>query len=103
MSLFEAFDRLFKWEKSLMKDFDKMVENLRTNTEIHSKNYSMSYHYETGMERPVIKVKGDVDQKELDYFIKRAKNRFKRIKLKEPEVKFIEDPNKIRFLKEKNE
>ena len=35
-----------------------------------SKGYKISYHFETGMDEPEIKIEGDIDEKELNQYLK---------------------------------
>jgi len=92
MSIFDAFDRLFEWRKSFWSDFDDMFEDIKEMKEYKGKNYSISYHYETGMDTPKIEVKGDVDQETIDKFIKRTEEKLGTSlpKGKHPDIKLIE-------------
>ena len=80
MSLWDAFDRMFKWERDFFsnfdKEFDKVFDRLKGSKEIEGKGYSLSYHYETGMDEPEITVKGNIDQETLDRFLDSVKKRF---------------------------
>ncbi len=39
-------------------------------TKKRSKGYKISYHFETGMDEPEIKIEGDIDEKELNQYLK---------------------------------
>ncbi|MHA1646587.1 MAG: Hsp20/alpha crystallin family protein [Promethearchaeota archaeon] len=62
-------------------DMDDFFSNFDENFQINlnnpeSKGYSMSYHYETGMKEPEIKIQGDPDEKTVDTFLKGIQKRF---------------------------
>ena len=49
--------------------FPEMSEQLDPKRK-KSKGYKISYHFETGMDEPEIKIEGDIDEKELNQYLK---------------------------------
>ncbi len=71
--LFEGFSDFFdkdfgfsEFSEFPMINFDKDINFKNNNT----KSYSISYHYQTGMNKPEIRVNGDVDDEMLSKFLK---------------------------------
>lgn len=72
-NLFESFSEFPDKEFSFtdisefpMMDFDKDFKFKDNDT----KSYSISYHYQTGMDKPEIKVRGDINDETLSKFLK---------------------------------
>lgn len=72
-NLFEGFSDFFDrdfgfsdFSVSPRIDLDKDLNFKKKNT----KSYSISYHYQTGMDKPEIRVNGDVDDEMLSKFLK---------------------------------
>ena len=64
------------------------------------KNYSISYHYETGMKEPEIRISGDVDDKGVKKFLKNMEKRYGHLGLTEKQTKMLgkgkeETPEKV--------
>jgi len=63
LNLFEGFTDFSEFP---MKDFDKDFKFKDNDT----KSYSISYHYQTGMDKPEIRVQGDINDEALSKFLK---------------------------------
>jgi len=63
LNLFEDFTDFSEFP---MKDFDKDFKFKDNDT----KSYSISYHYQTGMDKPEIRVQGDINDEALSKFLK---------------------------------
>lgn len=83
MSLFDYIDRQMRsmlWDWDIDRKFNSEAEEffgeLDEDAIKDGKGYSLSYHYETGMEEPEITIKGDVDEKTVTKFVKNAEKTF---------------------------
>ena len=71
-SIFDDFDIFQDF-----KDFDEMFDDL---SKSEGKNYSISYHYETGMDEPEINIKGNPSEEDINKFLKKAAKSFPKFK-----------------------
>jgi len=84
--IFEKFNnrikRFFEDWIDFSSEFNDIFEDFDENFEIKipkgktSKNYSISYRYQTGMEKPEIIVKGDATEEDIQKFLKGIKTKF---------------------------
>ena len=64
---FFNFDsKLFDMDFFIFPEMSKQLDPKRK----RSKGYKISYHFETGMDEPEIKIEGDIDEKELNQYLK---------------------------------
>ncbi|MFX0070895.1 MAG: hypothetical protein ACFFAO_07380 [Candidatus Hermodarchaeota archaeon] len=76
---FDLNSRLFDMDFYLFPEFNKNTESKKKG----SKGFKVSYHFETGMDEPEIKVEGDIDEEELHKLLKNTDlNNIRKFKIK---------------------
>ena len=71
--IFDELKKLIKFDSSLFDvDFFLFPESDFTKNlnDIDQKGYKVSYHFETGMDKPDIKIEGDIDENKLREYLK---------------------------------
>jgi len=71
-NIFDDFDVFYDF-----KDFDERFDDL---SKSEGKNYSISYHYETGMNEPEINIKGNPSKEDVNNFLESAAKSFPKLK-----------------------
>ncbi len=93
--IFDQFKKFFNFDSKLFDMdfyiFPEMGKHLDPKKK-HSKGYKVSYHFETGMDKPEIKIEGDIDEKELNKYLKGINFR------KDPRFKILKHPNRIELI-----
>jgi len=63
---FNFNSKLFDMDFFIFPEFNKNLDPKKKS----SKGFKISYHFEKGMEKPEIKIEGDIDEKELQNYLK---------------------------------
>jgi hypothetical protein len=75
--IIEKFKKYFKFDADLHDvDFLFIPEPIDFDKDLQDKNikgFKVSYHYESGMDKPEIRIEGDVDDNEIRKYLKGAK------------------------------
>jgi len=81
---FFNFDsKLFDMDFFIFPEMNKQLDPSKKN----QKGYKISYHFESGMDEPEIKIEGDIDEKELSKYLKGYEFG------KDPRFKMLKQPN----------
>ena len=93
--ILDQFKKFFKFDSNLFDMdfyiFPEMGKHLDPDKK-GSKGYKVSYHFETGMDEPEIKIEGDIDEKELNKYLKELDFR------KDPRFKVLKQPNQRKLI-----
>ena len=95
--IIDRFRKFFKIDSDLFDvDFFFLPEQMK-NLEFNSKNpnvkgFKVSYHFEKGMDKPEIRIEGDIDQEKLKEYLKG-------LNIEEaPHIKYVNKPNKPKLI-----
>lgn len=72
--IFDEFKKYFKFDSSLFNvEFFLFPESgfKKDLNELDQKGYKVSYHFEKGMDKPDIKIEGDIDENKLREYLKK--------------------------------
>ena len=116
----KRFKKIFKdWsffdnDKEFFKEFDETFEIKGPKSKGKSKNYSISYKYQTGMNEPEIRVEGDATNEDVNHFLEGVQKRFgkhilglsdkrsdyvipERVQRNDPSIDVVEDKEKTLY------
>ena len=71
------FDNFYNFHD--FRDFDEIFEDVAKS---EGKHYSISYHYETGMDEPEINIQGNATEEDINRFLENTAKTFPKLKKK---------------------